>query len=367
MDSLRYPKPRPNLMKDVLFVDTLEGVTRIVDWADKRSDWMGDLEPPLYIHAEGECLGKDGNISLLTMLVYPNEFYPRVHIIDLHTLGSAAFHAVGQSGKSLKMILESPEVKKAFFDVRNDAHALYTRYDIHLDGVRDVQLMESSTRPTTDARRLLSGLSECVASILADETQRDEWNSCKDKGERLWSPDQGGSYSVFNERPVSDEIIACCVGNVRYVPELFQKYRKLRGGRVWRNLIAEASQGRVAASQKVRYQPGDAEWALSPWSSEQNGVLDSIAEEIVKHEEAMALAYEPADVLTCDNMPDEFPESDSSDHVFDSFKRTARMLESWPESARVEYLKQVGVVPKVSSSEPLGEGESGSQSTTDVV
>ncbi|KAK5989215.1 Succinate dehydrogenase assembly factor 4 [Cladobotryum mycophilum] len=243
-------------MKNARFINTLEGIGDLVDWADRLGTEKGDLEPPLYIDVEGERLGRDGHVSLLTALVYPGQGLGCVHIIDIYTLGSAAFHAVGTCGKSLKDILESPQILKAFFDVRNDSDALYSHFGIKLRGVWDIQLMESANRRNTRARRLVSGLSRWSRDM---ETRK------------------GGSYSAFNTRPLSDEIMAYCASDVQYLPLLFRKYRL--GTVRWRKLVAEASQNRILASQKAGFQPhGGMEKALSPWSAEQHKILDSWSE-----------------------------------------------------------------------------------------
>lgn len=206
------------------------------------------------------------------MLVYPGKGLERPHVIDINTLGSAAFSIVGRLGKSLKDILESPHILKVFFDVRNDSDALYAHYGIELQGVRDVQLMENARRLTTDGRRFVHGLSKCIQETL-NEREKNPWKFCKEKGETLWDPQKGGSYSVFNIRPLSNEIISYCVGDVQHLPALYHKYRcdTVR----WNTLIAEESQKRVIASQTAEYQPHGAGRALSPWSPDQNKMLDS--------------------------------------------------------------------------------------------
>ncbi|KND87658.1 hypothetical protein TOPH_07699 [Tolypocladium ophioglossoides CBS 100239] len=262
-------------MKDTHFVNTPEGVTDLVDWVLLQDTCIGDLQPPLYIDIEGERLSRDGTVSLLTVLVYPGHGLERVHILDIHALGSAAFYTVGRRGKSLKDILESPRILKVFFDVRNDSDALYAHYGVELRGIRDVQLMESARQPTTNSRRFVCGLSKCIEAVLTGQ-ERDRWKLCKDKGDRLWNPQKGGSYAVFTTRPLSDEIIAYCAGDVQCLPAL---YRKFRLGTVrWQNLIAEESQNRVSASQKAEYQPHGAGRTLSPWSLAQNRALDSWSE-----------------------------------------------------------------------------------------
>ncbi|WKT43879.1 3'-5' exonuclease domain [Fusarium oxysporum f. sp. vasinfectum] len=133
-------------MKDVVFVDTQQGVSNLVDWISLQDTWLGDTQPPLYIDAEGERLGRDEKLSLLTILVYPSQLLAHPYILDIYSLGNLAFSTAGGSGKSLKHILETPKFIKVFFDVRNDSDALHFHYSIKLDGVRNVQLMENARR-----------------------------------------------------------------------------------------------------------------------------------------------------------------------------------------------------------------------------
>lgn len=78
-------------LKDPCLMNTFQGVTDLVDWAVLQGTWMGDLQPLVYIGLEGERLSKNGNVSLLTVLVYPGEGLQQVRVIHIHTLGSAAF------------------------------------------------------------------------------------------------------------------------------------------------------------------------------------------------------------------------------------------------------------------------------------
>lgn len=135
--------------------------------------------------------------------------------------------------------------------------------------------MESACRQTTTSRKFVSGLSKCVSELL-HATERDQWTHRKDVGERLWNPQKGGSYKVFDDRPLPKELVDYCVGDVRCLPALYTKFR--RGATRWRELIAEASQARVAASQEAGYLRFGPNRAVSPWSAEQNKMLDSWSE-----------------------------------------------------------------------------------------
>ncbi|PNP53805.1 hypothetical protein THARTR1_05929 [Trichoderma harzianum] len=258
------------------FVNTLAGVTKIVDLVYDQPAYIRGLGPLMYIDLEGERLGRNGSISLMTVLVCPGEGLERIFVIDIYTLGNTAFDAVGERRKSLKNTLEAPEIAKVFFDVRRDSEALFAHYGVSLGGVRDLQLMDSAARPRTEQRRRLSGLAKCMQFVPLTKAQKAEWALCKERGDRVWNPDKGGSYSAFNKRPLSAEILRYCAGDVAYLPAMYKKYAS-KSTR-WRNFVFEASQKRVVESQGMGVQPEGRERALSPWTAEEHKMLDSWTE-----------------------------------------------------------------------------------------
>ncbi|KAK4059749.1 hypothetical protein Trihar35433_10565 [Trichoderma harzianum] len=262
---------------DAEFVNTLAGVAKIVNLAYGQPPFIRFFDEPLmFIDLEGERLGRNGSVSLMTVLVFPSESIDRLFVIDIYTLGSAAFDTVGEHGKSLRNILEAPEMSKVFFDVRRDSEALFAHYGVNLKGVRDLQLMDSAARPTTDQRRLLSGLAKCMQFVPLTNAQKNEWTLCKERGDRVWNPDKGGSYSAFNKRPLPAEILRYCAGDVAYLPAMYKKYAS-KSAR-WRSFVFRASQKRVTESQGERVQPEGKERALSPWTAEEHRMLDSWTE-----------------------------------------------------------------------------------------
>ncbi|KEF50983.1 uncharacterized protein A1O9_12960, partial [Exophiala aquamarina CBS 119918] len=86
----------------------------------------------------------------------------RVHLIDVPILGAQAFNTSGVEGKTLKDILQDEKIPKVFFDVRNNSDVLFAHFGVALQGVEDVQLMESATRRTMASRKFSSGLAKCV-------------------------------------------------------------------------------------------------------------------------------------------------------------------------------------------------------------
>ncbi|KAF2452288.1 hypothetical protein BDY21DRAFT_388691 [Lineolata rhizophorae] len=191
----------------------------------------------MYIDLEGVDLCREGSLSILTLLIDTGIPTIRVCPIDVYSLGSQAFNTTGIKLKTLKDILQDKKIPKVFFDVRNDSDALFAHFGVTLQGVEDVQLMESVTRMTTRSRKYLNGLAKCVET--------------KEKGERFFKTEHWGSSEIFNQRPIPNDIISYCV-----------------------DLVNDKTKKRVTTSQKPEYQPHGPNRTLAPWSEEQNRTLD---------------------------------------------------------------------------------------------
>jgi len=77
--------------------------------------------------------------------------------------------------------------------------------------------MESTTRKTTASRKFLSSLTKYVESNVLMSfggSGLASWKLAKEKGERLFKAQHGGSYDAFNKRPIPEDIISYCVGDV---------------------------------------------------------------------------------------------------------------------------------------------------------
>ena len=262
-------------------IDTPKQLADLVDWIiHVHSDWR--YEPALYIDLEGVNLCREGSISILTLAVDNGIPTMYVALIDVSTLGHLAFDTAGSKLKSLKQslrtILEDSKIPKVFFDVRNDSDALFAHYGIAMQGVEDVQLMESATRTTTESRRFLNGLNKCVEDNrvhveIDGGIDRTRWTQAKAEGERLFKAERGGSYEVFNIRPVPKAIMDYCAGDVQCLPALYRGYRS-RTNTKWQDLVKNVSQQRVIDSQLPGYQSHGQHQALAPWSAEHNKLLD---------------------------------------------------------------------------------------------
>lgn len=132
--------------------------------------------------------------------------------------------------------------------------------------------MESATRTTTTSRKYLNGLANCIEQNLFYDIDRANWKLVKEKGERLFQAKHGGSYEIFNRRPIPDDMVSYCVGDFQCLTELWDRFRWKTNR--WRDLVNEETKKRVAASQEPAYQPHGPNRALAPWSEDQNRKLD---------------------------------------------------------------------------------------------
>ncbi|KAK4502453.1 hypothetical protein PRZ48_005878 [Zasmidium cellare] len=251
------------------FVDT---PTSLVAFLDSLPDCEGQ-PPSLYIDLEGNSLGRHGTLSIITILVQPLE---TTYLIDVTTLGKETFTIKGHGGLTLKTILESPNIIKVFFDVRNDSDALYSLYGIHLKAVEDIQLFEFASR--TYDKRYVNGLAKCIERHLQlPFAEQQQWQRGKDQGRRLFDPKLGGSYAVFDKRPLTKAMMEYCAQDVVHMPRLRELYlNKLCDA--WYVKIKAETEARIRLSQTKTYDGkgdwkkfGPSAWALwGPSAQEMN-------------------------------------------------------------------------------------------------
>lgn len=255
-------------------INTTEQLGSLVDRLVLHHALPTYSSPSMYIDIEGSDLCRHGSLSILSLL-FVTGGTRQAYLIDIHTLGAEAFNTSGVKKKTLKDILQDETIPKVFFDVRNDSDALFAHFGVALQGMEDVQLMESATRTTTASRKFLSGLAKCVEQnvLILHGSDLASWKQVKEKGGRLFKAEHGGSYEVFSQRPIPQDIVAYCVGDVQYLPELRDCFWRLKTYQ-WQDLVKTKSMERVSASQKPEYQPHGADRTTSPWSQEQHRILD---------------------------------------------------------------------------------------------
>lgn len=163
-------------------------------------------------------------------------------------MGDKLFSTAGTDGLLLKGILESPTILKVFSDVRNDSDALFSHFEISLAGIQDLQLMELATR--FGRKKFVNSLAKCIEYDTRMKTvERQKWKATKEEGARLFAPEKGGSYDVFNDRPLSMAIQEYCVQDVEFLPRLWSVYDS-KMSPMWSRKVMIAANDRVREFQR---------------------------------------------------------------------------------------------------------------------
>ncbi|KIV89994.1 hypothetical protein PV10_07344 [Exophiala mesophila] len=215
--------------------------------------------PFLFVDLEGINLSRHGSISIMQILIPATGV---VYLVDVVTLKAEAFDTASDSGLTLKKVLESETIPKVFFDVRNDSDALFSHFVISLQCVVDIQLLELVTRPGQG--RYLRSLSKCVEENAGlARTELRQWQSIKEAGKKLFAPDKGGSYEMFNARPLPATLVQYCVQDVLLMPKLVLKFSALLSD-TKASKVAQETTRRIQESQSASYQSHGRHKAIGP-------------------------------------------------------------------------------------------------------
>ncbi|MCJ1312809.1 hypothetical protein MMC25_006485 [Agyrium rufum] len=205
--------------------------------------------PSFYMDAQGHKLGRTGTLDILQIYILPLQ---ETLVVDIYTLQRKAFNVVWQ-GYSLKSFLQSATVTKVVFDVRNVADALLSHYEVSLNGVIDLQMMEYYCPKRTG--NFLRGLGKCItdhSSLPLPDIN--EWSLNKDKVLQGYKDADDTQRRLFQRRPMSKALLTCLMGNVVHLPLLFTVYRNRLAARDW-DLVKIESQKRSKLSQSPNYDP----------------------------------------------------------------------------------------------------------------
>ncbi|KAK5995647.1 hypothetical protein PT974_04063 [Cladobotryum mycophilum] len=226
----------------------------------------------LYLDLEGKDLSRDGNLSIITLLVYDTEWI--VRLVDVLALGASTFTIASPDGKTLKSIFEDPNIPKCFWDVRNDADALWAHYQVDLAGVVDIQLLENASR--VGDKMYIRGLDKCIQYDLKPGTRElKRWLKIKKDIKSRFSGD------LFAIRPMEAKTIEYCTNDVVHLPALHKLYRG-RLDRLWLSRVKEESAQRVREAHSPGYEPRSPSKTLGPWGSSTKHLrtLDDILDEL---------------------------------------------------------------------------------------
>lgn len=237
----------------------------LIDTVDSLGDllgriWMLPSTPPsLFVGLEGRKLGRDGAISFCTIHVRPLDI---TYVIDVTTLGPAAFRTCNEGQLSLGTLLETDDIPKVFFDCRSPSDALYNLFGIKLGGVEDIQLLELARRK--GPKKYLKGLSKCVeqdAGMAPADLKT--WIELKHVAMKATNPAHGGNDVLLDERPAAEFVVSHCARNARCLSFLWSAYAGSQSDRRY-SKIKELTRQRILATQAERYQGQGKHMVVAP-------------------------------------------------------------------------------------------------------
>jgi exonuclease 3'-5' domain-containing protein 1 len=110
----------------------------------------------------------------------------------------------------------------------------------------DVAGRRSKNIPT----KFLNGLTRCIDLYVSPPSA---WKEVKEAGNRLFSPEKGGSYTIFEQRPLDHRILEYCAQDVALLFQLEAAMKRTIVGKGWEERILLGSANRVRESKSSTY------------------------------------------------------------------------------------------------------------------
>ena len=148
------------------------------------------------VDCEGVMMSRTGPVTVLQCATREVIF-----LIDVQSLGSSAFGARGSG--CIRDVLESPDVLKLMFDCRMDSDALFHQFDVRLENVLDVQLLDVAARRALGKMiDRVPGIAKCTGTHLtgAETAVADD---LKVRVKKLYSVEES---TLWATRPFTDDV-----------------------------------------------------------------------------------------------------------------------------------------------------------------
>ncbi len=204
-------------------IDSYGSLLRFLQHLEEVSHQPGFM---VAVDFEGVKLNRSGRLCLFQMTC--SDMPSVVYVVDVYLLPQALHLKSPKSsrGISLQTILEDHRILKLWFDPRNDVDALFHQFQIRPQHVFDLQLAEVAGRRSKGLQvHFVPSLQKCVAGCdRLDCTQKQFADFINRSGKQLFEPDHGGSYEVFQKRPLLDDLLVYAAHDCRHMHMLYQCY-----------------------------------------------------------------------------------------------------------------------------------------------
>jgi hypothetical protein len=200
-------------------------------------------EVVIAVDFEGVKLCRHGALCLVQMTCSDDPTL--VYVLDVYVLGKRAFSMATPEGTSMKSILEDENVRKAWFDPRNDIDALYHQFGIMPRGIFDLQLAEVADRRKRGLNvHFVQGLYKCLTQCQSLKSEQKVFaEKINSLGKSLFEPQNGGSYEIFQQRPLNPVILVYAAHDSRYMLLLYEQYLQCIGEQ-WAVRVVRAGEER---------------------------------------------------------------------------------------------------------------------------
>eukprot|EP00240_Pyramimonas_obovata_P003895 CAMPEP_0118937576 /NCGR_PEP_ID=MMETSP1169-20130426/23168_1 /TAXON_ID=36882 /ORGANISM="Pyramimonas obovata, Strain CCMP722" /LENGTH=372 /DNA_ID=CAMNT_0006881249 /DNA_START=322 /DNA_END=1440 /DNA_ORIENTATION=+ len=189
----------------------------VVDTLDACKEACAALakEAAVAMDIEGVDLNRNGKVCVIQIAASKDG---KVYLFDISTLGKGAMEEGG-----LKALLENAAVEKLLYDCRADSDALFHIYGVELENIADIQVLY--TRWLSNDDKFLHGLQKALSeSGIISEADLAAVEKVKATGKQLFAPEKGGSYDVWEKRPLHESLVNYCVADVKYLFEMKAKW-----------------------------------------------------------------------------------------------------------------------------------------------
>ncbi|CAI6097370.1 unnamed protein product [Clonostachys chloroleuca] len=125
------------------------------------------VKPPwIYLDAHGVAQDELINLQILVTPI------GTLYLVVIKRLGTAALSATTDSSASLRSIFESKSIPKVGFDIRAVSKLLVRDFNVTLDSMYDLQLMELASRDYQHSKKRLTRFVKCVDQNVPNPTLR---------------------------------------------------------------------------------------------------------------------------------------------------------------------------------------------------
>jgi exonuclease 3'-5' domain-containing protein 1 len=289
-----------------IFVSENSEVSEMVD-VILTSHYRDSAALDLHLDTEGDAV--TGALSLIQVYIASIN---TVYILDVLTLGQAAFTTPGSEGQTSGDVLESKSIRKSFFGVDQESSLLFKFHNIRLANVTDLALMGIACNDKRKERNvsLADAVKKCRKRCWVSGAESKEIDARKAWGKTQFNlaevkvkAGEPGYVPLLNQRPLTEEVREYAIWDVLVMPVVYKllddilhklkhpfsgldergveevdkdKYalllekRDTLGYKTWSELVADKTQQVLDASQTEGYDAQEAyakgEKGVKEWS-----------------------------------------------------------------------------------------------------